>query len=140
MASSVLADQWKPRDTTGNHVVPQRDFGGVAAVQLATLASQLLGRVSISGAINEALRHDGRTDLQLAEAMSISKGYMSKLVRSVWAAQLKRLVKFMRETRHIGVLQVLAHEMGCEVVVMDSQAAHIAALKAEVARLEGRAA
>jgi hypothetical protein len=71
--------------------------------------------MTFSGAVNECLRADGRDDQEIATAIHISKGYMSKLIRSVWAAQIKRLVAFMKETRCAAPLQKIADEMGYEL-------------------------
>lgn len=135
MDRSFAATQWKPGDTGGNDVVAQRDFGGVTAVEITTLDGPLLERISFTGALNECLRNDGREDQEIARAVHISKGYLSKLLRSVWAAQVKRLIKFMRETKHLGPLQVIAREMGCELVRRDARAAEVAALKARLRQM-----
>jgi hypothetical protein len=115
MNASLCVENRKPADTGRNRVASQRDFGGVAAVRVALLEQHLIARMSFSGAINECLRHDGREDQQIAAAIHISKGYMSKLIRSVWAAQTKRLIAFMKETRCPAPLQKMADEMGYEL-------------------------
>lgn len=115
MGSSLVTEYRKPADTGENRVVGQRDFGGVAPVRLELLEPHLIARMTFSGAINECLRADGREDQEIASAIHISKGYMSKLIRSVWAAQIKRLVAFMKETRCPAPLQKIADEMGYEL-------------------------
>lgn len=126
-------------ESFGNHRQSEMPFLGL--VKPPVLVSPVIVSVlSDVGALRLAVQESGHDDYEIADAIAISPGYMSKVLKGTAGLYGKRLVAFMRETRHIGVLQVLAHEMGCEVVVMDSQAARIAALKAEVARLEGRAA
>jgi hypothetical protein len=112
MGTSLATEYRKPVDTGGNRVVTQRDFGGVSQVRVALLDDHLVERMTLTGAFNECLRADGREDQQIAKAIHISKGYMSKLIRSVWAAQIKRLVAFMKETRCAAPLQKIADEMG----------------------------
>jgi len=140
MDHSLAADRWKPADTSGNRVAVQRDFGGVAAVEIAMLDKRLVARASFTGCLNECLRHDGREDQQIAEAIHVSKGYLSKLLRSVWAAQAKRLVEFMRETRNLAPLQWMAHQVGCELVRRDAMAERIAELQAELDQMRRVAA
>ena len=142
MASTVHPDHWKPADIAGNHrAFVQRDVGGVAAVpSFHILRSDLLSRVTFDGALNECTRHDGRTDALIGESISISKGYMSKLMGGVWSGQMKRLVAFMRETNCIAPLQVLAREMGCELVVKSAAQAEIDRLEAALADARRRAA
>jgi hypothetical protein len=141
MDRSFAATQWKPGDTAGNRVVPERDFGGVSEVTLALLDAAVIERVSFTGCLNECLRHDGRDDQQIASAIHISKGYLSKLLRAVWAAQIKRLIAFMRETKSLAPLQWIAHQMGCELVMRDRRAAEVAELQARLRQLQtGRAA
>lgn len=140
-AISLEPKLWKPADTEGNRVVTQRDFGGVAPVALHTLDASLIARCTFTGALTECLRHDGRDDQEIARAIHISKGYLSKLLRSVWAAQITRLTRFMRETRCAAPLQKIADEMGFELrpkksdLEMRAEAAEreAAALRAEVA-------
>jgi hypothetical protein len=115
---SLHATQWKPEETSGNAVVTQRDFGGVAQVkEYRRLPAELVAHTPLAGAFNHCLLHAGMTDEEVAKKIHISKGYMSKLLRSIWVAQLKRLIRFMRETRCIAPLQVMAHEVGCDVVM-----------------------
>lgn len=141
MDRSFAATQWKPADTGGNRVVAERDFGGVVEVRLVMLDAALVARTSFTGCLNECLRHDGREDQQIAAAIHITKGYLSKLLRAVWAAQVKRLVSFMRETKCLAPLQWMAHQVGCELVQLDSRAAEVAALTQRLHELQrGRAA
>lgn len=116
MERSLAAGQWKPGNTAGNHVVSQRDMGGVAQVRpLHALEPHIVAHGTFAGMLNECLRHDGREDQEIAAAIHISKGYLSKLLRSAWSAQAKRLIDFMRETRCVAPLQWLADQMGFEL-------------------------
>lgn len=112
---SVEAPQWKPADTGGNRVVSQRDFGGVAVVELRLIEPHIVSRGTFTGMLNECLRLDGRDDQEIARAVSISKGYLSKLLRSVWWAQVRRFIRFMRETRCVAPLQWIADDLGFEL-------------------------
>jgi hypothetical protein len=134
---SVPADQWKPVDTGRNRVVVQQDCGGVAAMKEPhQVPHHLIGKLSFTGSLNECLRHDGREDQEIASAIHISKGYLSKLLRSVWQAQAKRLVAFMRETQCIAPLQWMAHQMG--VAIQESEEARIRRLEHELAQAKTR--
>lgn len=133
MAQSLYPTQWKPTDTAGNDRATQRDFGGVAVLpEPHRLDGQLLFRVSFSGCLHECVRSDGRTDEEIGRAINISKGYMSKFLRSVGEAWARRLVKFMRETNCIAPLQKLADEMGCDLVMRSSKEARIRELEAQL--------
>lgn len=137
MAASVQPEQWKREETGGNHRAIQRDFGGVVVVgEPHRLANHLIARASFSGCLHECVRNDGRTDDEIAKAISISKSYMSKFLRGVGESWAKRLVRFMRETNCIAPLQWMADQMGCDVVERDSRAAEVAALRARLADLE----
>jgi hypothetical protein len=96
-------------------VVSQRDFGGVAIVKLHLLEAHLIARASFAGCLNECIRHDGREHQQIAAAIHISKGYLSKLLASVWWAQIKRLIRFCKETRCLAPVQKIADELGYEL-------------------------
>lgn len=133
MQSTVSATEWKPVDSAGNRRAIQRDFGGVCEVpQPRTLPAPVLARCSFSGCLHECVRGDGRTDEQIALAINISAGYMSKFLRSVGEAWARRLVKFMRETNCIAPLQKLADDMGCELVMRSSREARIRELEAQL--------
>lgn len=134
MERSLVPHQWKPEEISGNQMVSQRDIGGVCiAPKPHELPTSVVSKMAFAGALNECLRHDGRSDEVIAKEIHISKGYMSKLLRAVWAAQVKRLVLFMRETNCIAPLQWIAHQVGCDVVVRSAQQARIARLEAELA-------
>lgn len=71
--------------------------------------------------IHECLRYDGRSDELIAKVLQVSKGYMSKLARGVFARHMRLLVALMRSTHSIVPLQWLAHQVGCEVVVRSAR-------------------
>lgn len=62
------------------------------------------------------------SDYQVADAISVSHGHMSKVLKGTANLSGKRLVKFMRETQSIAPLQWLAEQMGCDVVQRSAQA------------------
>jgi hypothetical protein len=135
--SSFSRVEWKAEESTGNRVVPERDFGGLASLGPPhVLLPDSVIRVSFSGTLNECLRHDGREDQQIAAEIHISAGYFSKLLRGVWEAQIKRLVRFMRNTRCIAPLQWIAHQVGCDVVVRAPIETELERLRRENAELK----
>lgn len=141
MHQSLAATEWKPMDSSGNRMVSQRAMGFVGVVpELQFLPLSTLQRCTFSGALNEAVRHDGREDQDIATACHMSSGYFSKFMRAVGQAWARRLVTFMRETRSLAPLQWIAEQMGCDVVVRSSVAAELAEAKALVADLERRLA
>jgi hypothetical protein len=108
--------------------------------ELQALPFLLMASVSFNGCLNEAARHSGKDDHEIADECHVSAGYFSRFMRSVGSQQAKRLVAFMRSTRSLAPLQWLAHQMGCDLVLRSSVAAELAAARARVAELEGRAA
>lgn len=111
-----------------------------AVSDLQVLPASVIAQCSFCGALNEAARHDGRDDQEIARACNMSAGYFSKFMRAVGQAWAKRMVAFMRETRSLAPLQWLAEQMGCDVVLRSSVAAELAAARARVAELERRSA
>jgi hypothetical protein len=137
MSTSFAAAQWKPERISGDDVGAQRSMPFLAQVpEPHRLPAALVASTPLSGSFTHCLLICGKTDEDIAKAIHVSKGYMSKLLRSLWVSQLKRFLRFMRETHCISPLQVLAYEMGCELIVKASQSAEIAALKARLQDLE----
>lgn len=137
MSSSVSPAEWKPMDSAGNRMVTQGEMPWMAPVApMQLLPADVVARCTFSGALNECVRCDGRQDNEICRDMHISPGYFSKFLRSVGEAWAKRMVLFMRTTRCLAPLQVLAHELGCELVLRDSRAAEVAALKARLMEIE----
>lgn len=101
------------------------------------LPAHVLGAASFNGCLTEAARHSGLEDQEIADQIHICHGYMSRFMRGVAQQWAKRLVAFMRVTRSLAPLQWIAHEMGAEIVLKDSQAQRIAALEAELKHLTG---
>jgi len=89
----------------------------------------VLNGATFNGVLQFAAQHSGESDEAIAEAMHICKGYMSRFMRGVAQQWAKRLVLFMRKTQSLGPLQWLAEQVGCDVVMRDSRAAEVAALK-----------
>jgi hypothetical protein len=88
-----------------------------------------------SGVLSYAVMQTGEDDSHFALKLHISKGYMSRFIRSAGQAWAKRLVRFMRETESIGPLQWIAHQMGCEVVQRSSKEAVITDLEQQLAEI-----
>jgi DNA-binding MarR family transcriptional regulator len=115
MGQSIAAQQWKPEEIGGNDWATSRQGElpcGVVEARFHTLEPHFVTTMKFAGAIAACLQHDGRSDEEIAKKIHISKGYMSKLLRSVWEAQYRRLRAFMRETRCVAPLQKLADDFG----------------------------
>ena len=122
-------------ETFGNHRQGEMPF--LAVVQAPRLASaDILGRLSDVGALRLSVQESGQDDYEIAAALAISPGYMSKVLKGTAGLYGKRLVKFMRQTNNLAPLQWLAEQMGCDVVQRDSRSAEVAALKARLQELE----
>lgn len=65
----------------------------------------------------------------IAAAMHICNGYMSRFMHGVSQQWAKRLVMFMRATNNLGPLQWLAEQLGCDLVQRDTRAAEVAELR-----------
>lgn len=83
-----------------------------------------------------AVQTSGSDDFEIADGISVSHSYMSKILKGTAGLYGNRLVRFMRETRCLAPLQWIAHQMGCDVVQRDSRAAEMAALEARLRELE----
>ena len=104
------------------------------------LPPTVIVQASFNGCLVEAARHSGLEDQEIADQIHICHGYMSRFMRGVAAQWAKRLVAFMRVTRSLAPLQWIAHEMGAEIVLKDTQAQRIAALESELRLLQGERA
>lgn len=104
------------------------------------LAQQLVDRLSFNACLTESARHSGLDDQEIADAIHISAGYMSRFMRGVAQQWAKRLVAFMRITRSLAPLQWIAQQMGAEVVLRDRRAAEVAELRARLMQLQGERA
>ena len=107
----------------------------VPALQL--LPTHVIVAVTFNGCLVEAARHSGLEDQEIADEIHICHGYMSRFMRGVAQQWARRLVAFMRTTRSLAPLQWIAHEMGAEIVLKDTQAQRIAALESELRELQG---
>lgn len=151
MDRTVPQIEWKAQETTGNHwkarpspddPPAQRPLGAqLAEVRpMDMLDEQLLARVSYDGALAEAMRSSGKDDWEVADEIHISHGYMSKFLRGQCRQWARRLVAFCRATRNLAPVQIIAHELGCDLVPRAPQLARIRELQAELAQLQGRVA
>ena len=96
----------------------------------------VISAATFNGCLNEAARYSGLEDQQIADAIHICHGYMSRFMRGVAQQWAKRLVLFMRVTKSLAPLQWLADQMGCDVVQRDMRAAEVAALRSRLNELE----
>ena len=135
MTSTLSATEWKLQASGGNHSQVAMPF--LSAVALPEpMPAHVVSRATFSGCLNDAVRHSGKEDQEIADDIHISSGYMSRFMRGVAEQWAKRLVRFMRSTNSIAPLQWLAEQMGCDVVQRDSRAAEVAALKQRLTELE----
>lgn len=127
--------EWKAQDSAGKH--SQAGLGLVGEVpDYQMLSVPLVQTMSFNGCLNEAARHVGLEDQQIADAIHISGGYMSKFMRGVWAVWARRTILFMRTTRSLVPLQKIADEMGCDVVPRAGNQARIRELEEQLQQLK----
>lgn len=133
MSSSLGAIDRQPQAIVGNQ--REMPFFSVAPDRQA-LSSDIVSRMSFTGALSEAMRHCGQDDQDIAEQIHVCNGYMSRFLRSVGQQWAKRMVSFMRATNSIVPLQWIAHQMGCSVVMRDPLEIENELLKAKLAKME----
>lgn len=136
MDPTVLATDWQPQASAGKASQGVMPFMALVPQQ-QMLPGRLIEQATFNGCLTEAARHSGMEDQEIADRIHICHGYMSRFMRGVAQQWTKRLVAFMRTTRSLAPLQWIAHQMGCELIVRDSQAQRIAALQAELRELQG---
>jgi hypothetical protein len=135
MSSSVRATEWKPQDSAGKHSQGEMPFLGQVG-EFHQLPQALIHKATFSGCLGKAALHSGMEDHEIADAIPISHGYMSKFMRNVGQQWAKRLVKFMHITQSLAPLQWIADQMGCDVVMRSSKEALLAEARAKVAEYE----
>jgi len=136
MDHSFLPTEWKPQASAGKHTQVMEAAPALGPPSApAVLDVSVLMRVSFSGALNEATKHSGKEDWQIADEIHISHGYMSRFLRGVGQQWAKRLVAFMRVTHSLAPLQWLAHQMGCRLEIPSELQRKLDAARAEVERL-----
>lgn len=70
---------------------------------------------TFSGACRAAVASSERDDYEIADAIGISHGHMSKVMKGTAGLHGERLVAFMRETKSVEPLRWLAAQMGYEL-------------------------
>ena len=139
MQSTFPRFDTQPQATTGNDWqagLPM--LGLVPAFRL--MPPEVVAQATFSGTLADAARMSGLDDQDIAEAMHICRGYMSRFMRGVAQGWARRLVLFMRVTHSLAPLQWMAAQVGCEVVPGDSRAAEVAQLQARLVELTRRSA
>lgn len=137
MQRSLSPVEWQVEASAGKCSQAELNLlGEVSAFQM--LPTPLLSKTSFNGCLVEAARHSGLEDQDIAEAMHISAGYMSRFMRGVAQHWARRMVLFMRTTRSLAPLQKLADEMGCDIVPRAVNTARIRELEDELQRLKGQ--
>lgn len=126
MNSSVEASEWKAKERAGNGSQVGMPF--MAPVEpLQLLPQSVVSRASFSGCLVEAARFCGLEDHEIAQAIHISPGYMSRFMRGVGQQWARRLVAYMRATQSYAPLQWMADQMGCDITVRSMVSAELAA-------------
>jgi hypothetical protein len=134
MQSTMSQVEWKGKESSGNH--SQVGFPFISAVTPPALADIDFIRASTAAAaLRYAVQRSTKDDFEVADEISISHGYMSKVLKGVAGLHGGRLVAFMRATNSLAPLQWLAEQMGCDVVPRDSRAAEVAELTARIKEL-----
>jgi transcriptional regulator with XRE-family HTH domain len=135
MGAIAHQTEWKVEASAGKRSQAELSLlGEVSAFQ--TLPPSLLSKTTFNGCLVEAARHSGLEDQEIAEAMHISAGYMSRFMRGVADHWARRMVVFMRTTRSLAPLQKMADAMGCDLVVRSQSDARIRELEDELLRLK----
>lgn len=117
--------------SAGNRWQAEMPFLGLV-LGAQVLPAGVISSATFNGCLSEAARHSGLEDQQIADAIHICHGYMSRFMRGVAQQWAKRIVAFMRVTQSLAPLQWIADQMGCDVVLRDSRAAEVAQLKARL--------
>lgn len=110
MSRSLEPPKRQPVNTSGN----QERFDA-HGFDLELLTPVQLDAYSHTKALGEAIRHDPRTDQQIARHARISKGHLSKLRSGLWEEQAKRMQALLVEVGHIGPAQKLLYDLGFDV-------------------------
>jgi hypothetical protein len=135
MRSSIQPVDWQPQATVDKRT--QGEMAFMAQIKaFHTMAQESVARASFSGCLNEAAKHSGMDDHEIADAIHICHGYMSRFMRGVAQQWAKRLVAFMRKTQSYAPLQWIADQMGCDILVRSVVSAELAAARSRVAELE----
>lgn len=139
MSTNVHPTDRKPEATVGDCWL-QRPLNLLSEAPPARAAvlmpQQVIDGFGFSAVLAYAALHSGMDDQQIAEELSICKGYMSRFLRGVAESWAKRLVRFCRVTHNLGPLQWMAAQLGCDLVQRDTRAAEVAELKARLRALE----
>jgi hypothetical protein len=80
------------------------------------LPAHLVAGMSFQAVMADAARHSQMEDQELAEAIGLSGGYMSRFLRGTGDQWARRLVIFMNTTNSRGPLQWLASRVECDVI------------------------
>lgn len=140
MSASLSAAEWKGEERTGK-VSQQAGFPFISIVSAPSMApAAFVCKATAVGAIRYAAQTSGHDDFEIADALAMSHGYMSKVMHGTAGLHGQRLVNFMRVTGSLAPLQWLAEQMGCDVVQRDSRAAEIAELQSRLNELQRRTA
>lgn len=136
MDHSFAPTEWKPKASAEKHSQVGMPMLGLVPSP-ALLDEGVLTRVSFSGALNEAAKHCGKEDQEIADEIHISHGYMSRFMRGVGQQWARRLVAFMHATNSRAPLQWIAHQVGCDVVPRTAREVRIRELEMALQQARG---
>lgn len=138
MDTNVGRTEWKPQATTGNH--SQREMAILSeappAMPMQMVPHGALTASTFSNILAHAALQAGLDHEDIAEAIHISKGYMSRFMNGVAQQWARRLIAYMRKTGSLAPLQWIADQMGCDVTLRSVMSAELAEARARVAELE----
>lgn len=143
MSSTLAGVDRQPQATIGNHTqdrraAVQREMPFLSAVPAPRLLPpQVVVAASFCGVLADAARGSGMDDHEIADAIHVCPGYMSRFMRAVGQQWAQRLVRFCRTTGSLGPVQWMADQLGCDLVPRDSRAAEVAELQARLRELQG---
>lgn len=135
MDRSFHPTEWKPEASAGNHTQVSLPLIGEVP-RPAALEMFVVQQATFNGVLNHACKHSGMEDQEIADAIHISHGYMSRFMRGVGQQWAKRLIAFMRVTGSLAPLQWLADQMGCDITIRSALSAELAAARALIAEHE----
>ncbi len=135
MQASLTRVNRKPIKTTQQHSTAHGEIQALTEVQQPRHACpDFIARCSWDGALRYAVQRSNHDDYEVADAMHVSHGQMSKVMRGSAGFFGPRLVSFMRITCCLAPLQWLADQMGCDVVQRAGQSAYIRELEEKLAQ------
>lgn len=115
----------------------QREMQFLAPVQAPHQApTEFISRATWVGVLRYCIQRSGRDDYEVADAIHISHGYMSKVLKGTANLSGDRLLRFQEVTQCVAPTQWMAFHSGADLVMRDPAAARIAELERELDALK----